>query len=78
MLYLFFVTYKEYQDPDGYKRKICTLMIKSMMTRRDIGNYVKVCKQKHVKQPIRVVDNLSAGSIYTAKKKKIKKKKKNS
>lgn len=78
MLYLFFVTYKEYQDPDGYTRKICTLMIKSIMTRRDIGNYVKACKQKHVKQPIRVVDNLCDGSIYTAKKKKIKKKKKNS
>lgn len=45
-------------------------MIMSVMTKRDIGDYVKACKQKHIKQPTRVVDNLSDGSIYTAKKKK--------
>lgn len=45
-------------------------MIMSVMTKRDIGDYVKACKQKHIKQPIRVVDNLSDGSIYTAKKEK--------
>lgn len=39
-----------------------------MMTRRDIEDYVKAYKQKHVKQPIKVVDNLSDGIIYTAKK----------
>lgn len=49
---------------------ICTLVIKFVMTRRDIGDYVKACKQKHVEQPIRVINNLSDGSIHTAKNEK--------